>query len=285
MKKVLILIATLTATMAASAQKNIEKLFKELDKMENVNILEKNDYEDDKDAPTTFCHYKRVLMAMAYFANFDRQIFQAFNADSDSAYSFYRKTTDAPNQEKIKISYGTWNEQSVTFGSYDKHNYLVALFRDKSDRDKRHAYAIVWHEDNGNLIITRYHIYGKDPNKSLSSIILDDDNIIITDHFNTLVTKTRSINATKDVKSDIDFMKRFGMLRASFLAANKNKDEIYRVGAVMKIVELCKDYSHLLSPNERSTCEASLGELAKQYDNDPYLAGMLKEAQLLVQKR
>lgn len=285
MKKVLILIATLTATMAASAQKNIEKLFKELDKMENVNILEKNDYEDDKDAPTTFCHYKRVMMAMAYFANFDRQIFQAFNADSDSAYSFYRKTTDAPNSEKKTITYGTRNEQSVTFGSYDKHNYLVALFRDKNDWDKRHAYAIVWHEDDGNVIITRYHIYGNDPKKSSSSIILDNDNIIITENFNTLVTKTRTLNATKDVKSDIDFMKRFGMLRASFLAAKGNKDEMYRVGAVMKIVELCKDYSHLLSPNERSTCEASLGELAKQYDNDPYLAGMLKEAQLLVQKR
>ncbi|MGM9697269.1 MAG: hypothetical protein ACI3Y0_01305 [Prevotella sp.] len=285
MKKILITIAVLTATTAASAQGNIERLFDELDTKKNVNLIEKNNYEDDKDVPTTFCHYKVVMMSKADFGNLDNLIVEAFTADNDSAYSFYRKTNDAPNAEKIKISYGTRNEQSVTFGSYNKHNYLVALFRDKGDQDKRHAYAMVWYEDDGNMRISRYHIYGNDPKKSSSSIILDNDNIIITDNFNTLVTRQRTLGATKGVTNDIEFMKRFGMLRAAFLAANKNKDEMYRVGAVMKIVELCKEYSHLLSPNERSTCEASLGELAKQYDNDTYLAGMLKEAQLLVQKR
>ena len=285
MKKILMIIASLAATTAASAQKNIESLFNQLDGKENINLIEKKNYEDDKDVPTTFCHYKVVTMSKADFGNLDKQIVDAFTADSDSAYTFYRKTSNVPNSETIKVSYGTRNEQSVTFGSYNKHNYLVALFHDTNDQNKRYAYAIVWYEEDSDMKIARYHIYGNNPQKNTSSVVLDGDNLIITDNFNTLVTRQRTLGATKGVTNDIEFMKRFGILRASFLAAKGNKDEMYRVGAVMKIVELCKDYSHLLSPNERSTCEASLGELAKQYDNDPYLAGMLKEAQLLVQKR
>ena len=193
-------------------------------------------------------------------------------------------THNAPRTFKsdFSVPYGSQNEYSVTFGTHSDHNYLVALFRDKKKSDKRNAYALVWYEKGDNVIILYYHIYGNDPTKVSNERVITYDGKQFIDNNGYVVTGLEKLEPT--INNDLDFMKRFGTLRASFVSTGVDKTLVL-YGLVVKIAELCKNHGNLLTDNERTTCDKSLFELIKNNSlGDPYIAGMLEEARIALKK-
>ena len=282
MKRTIILSAVLTMTVMASAQSNIEQLFSSLDAREDKSLLSKNHYEDDTNNPTTFCHYTEIAMPKSAFDKLDESFFKTFSSEKD-AYKIYRKTPSEANEQEINVPYGSRNEYSVVFGSHAGHNYLVDFFRDEKDSHKRHAYAIAWYAKGEDVIIMRYHIYGDDPARVSKQHIITYNGNQIIDNNGFVVTGLENLEPT--VNNDIDFMKRFGTLRASFASTRLPGSELTRTAIVLKIVDLCKKHHQLLTNNERTTCDKSLVELIKNNSyNDPFIVGMLEEARIALKK-
>lgn len=282
MKRTIILSAVLTMTVMASAQSNIEQLFSSLDAREDKSLLSKNHYEDDTDNPTTFCHYTEITMSKSAFDKLDESFFKTFSSEKD-AYKIYRKTPSEANEQEINVPYGSRNEYSVVFGSHAGHNYLVDFFRDEKDSHKRHAYAIAWYAKGEDVIIMRYHIYGDDPARVPKQHVITYNGNQIIDNNGFVVTGLENLEPT--VNNDIDFMKRFGTLRASFASTRLPGSELTRTAIVLKIVDLCKKHHQLLTNNERTTCDKSLVELIKNNSyNDPFIVGMLEEARIALKK-
>ena len=282
MKRTIILSAVLTMTVMASAQSNIEQLFSSLDAREDKSLLSKNHYEDDTDNPSTFCHYTEITMSKSAFDKLDESFFKTFSSEKD-AYKIYRKTPSEANEQEINVPYGSRNEYSVVFGSHAGHNYLVDFFRDEKDSHKRHAYAIAWYAKGEDVIIMRYHIYGDDPARVSKQHVITYNGNQIIDNNGFVVTGLENLEPT--VNNDIDFMKRFGTLRASFASTRLPGSELTRTAIVLKIVDLCKKHHQLLTNNERTTCDKSLVELIKNNSyNDPFIVGMLEEARIALKK-
>ena len=282
MKRTIILSAVLTMTVMASAQSNIEQLFSSLDAREDKSLLSKNHYEDDTDNPTTFCHYTEITMSKSAFDKLDETCIQTVSSDKE-AYKIYRKTPSEANEQEINVPYGSRNEYSVVFGSHAGHNYLVDFFRDEKDSHKRHAYAIAWYAKGEDVIIMRYHIYGDDPARVSKQHVITYNGNQIIDNNGFVVTGLENLEPT--VNNDIDFMKRFGTLRASFASTRLPGSELTRTAIVLKIVDLCKKHHQLLTNNERTTCDKSLVELIKNNSyNDPFIVGMLEEARIALKK-
>ena len=282
MKRTIILSAVLTMTVMASAQSNIEQLFSSLDAREDKSLLSKNHYEDDTDNPTTFCHYTEITMSKSAFGKLDESFFKTFSSEKD-AYKIYRKTPSEANEQEINVPYGSQNEYSVVFGSHAGHNYLVDFFRDEKDSHKRHAYAIAWYAKGEDVIIMRYHIYGDDPARVSKQHVITYNGNQIIDNNGYVVTGLENLEPT--INNDIDFMKRFGTLRASFASTRLPGSELTRTAIVLKIVDLCKKHHQLLTNNERTTCDKSLVELIKNNSyNDPFIMGMLEEARIALKK-
>lgn len=283
MKRQSILLIAMMMSIVASAQESIEQLFRSLDTRGDKTLLSKNHYEDNIDNPTTFCRYEEIMMTKKAFGKLEDEFVKTFTNEKD-AYKLYRMTHDAPRTFKSSLSvpYGTQNEYSVTFGSHSDHNYLVALFRDKTNTEKRHAYALVWYNKGDNVIILHYHIYGNDPTKVSNTRVITYDGKQIIDNNGYVITGLKDLEPT--INNDLDFMKRFGTLRASFISTGVDKTLVL-YGLVVKIAELCKNHGKLLTDNERTTCDKSLSELIKNYSlGDPYIAGMLEEARIALKK-
>ena len=283
MKRQSILLIAMMMSVVASAQEKIEQLFSSLDARGDKTLLSKNHYEDNIDTPSTFCRYEEIMMTKKAFGQLEDEFIKTFTNEKE-AYKLYRMTHNAPRTFKsdFSVPYGSQNEYSVTFGSHADHNYLVALFRDKNNSDKRHAYALVWYEKGDNVIILYYHIYGNDPTRVSNERVITYDGKQFIDNNGYVVTGLEKLEPT--INNDLDFMKRFGTLRASFVSTGVDKTLVL-YGLVVKIAELCKNHGNLLTDNERTTCDKSLSELIKNYSlGDPYIAGMLEEARLALKK-
>ena len=283
MKRQSILLIAMMMSVVASAQESIEQLFSSLDARGDKTLLSKNHYEDNIDNPTTFCRYEEIMMTKKAFGKLEDEFVKTFTNEKE-AYKLYRMTHNAPRTFKsdFSVPYGTQNEYSVTFGSHSDHNYLVALFRDKTNTDKRNAYALVWYNKGDNVIILHYHIYGNDPTKVSNTRVITYDGKQIIDNNGYVITGLKDLEPT--INNDLDFMKRFGTLRASFVSTGVDKTLVL-YGLVVKIAELCKNHGKLLTDNERTTCDKSLFELIKNNSlGDPYIAGMLEEARIALKK-
>lgn len=281
MKRQSILLMAMMIGVVASAQESIENLFSSLDARGDKTLLSKSHYEDDGDSPSTFCHYDEIMMSKSDFGNLGEKFITTFTNEKD-AYKLYSKTLPSLFKSEFSVPYGTQNEYSVTFGSHATHNYLVALFRDKKNSDKRHAYAIVWYERGSDIIILHYHIYGNDPARVSHERVITYDGKQIIDNNGYVVTGLDNLEPT--ISNDLDFMKRFGTLRASFISTHATST-LVRSGIVVKIAELCKNHGNLLTDNERATCDKSLSELIKNNSlSDPYISGMLEEARIALKK-
>ena len=283
MKRQSILLIAMMMSIVASAQESIEQLFRSLDTRGDKTLLSKNHYEDNIDNPTTFCHYDEIMMSKSDFGKLEEEFVKTYTNEKD-AYKLYRMTHKTPRTFKsdFSVPYGPRNEYSVIFGSHADHNYLVALFRDKNNSEKRHAYALVWYNKGDNVIILHYHIYGNDPTKVSNTRVITYDGKQIIDNNGYVITGLKDLEPT--INNDLDFMKRFGTLRASFISTGVDKTLVL-YGLVVKIAELCKNHGKLLTDNERTTCDKSLSELIKNNSlGDPYIAGMLEEARIALKK-
>ena len=283
MKRQSILLIAMMMSIVASAQESIEQLFRSLDTRSDKTLLSKNHYEDNIDNPTTFCRYEEIMMTKKAFGKLEDEFVKTFTNEKE-AYKLYRMTHNAPRTFKSEFSvpYGSQNQYSVTFGTHSDHNYLVALCRDKKKSDKRNAYALVWYEKGDNVIILHYHIYGNDPTRVSNERVITYDGKQFIDNNGYVVTGLEKLEPT--INNDLDFMKRFGTLRASFVSTGVDKTLVL-YGLVVKIAELCKNHGNLLTDNERTTCDKSLFELIKNNSlGDPYIAGMLEEARIALKK-
>ena len=233
MKRQSILFIAIMISVVASAQENIEHLFRSLDTRGDKTLLSKNHYEDNIDTPSTFCRYEEIMMTKKAFGQLEDEFIKTFTNEKE-AYKLYRMTHNAPRTFKsdFSVPYGSQNEYSVTFGTHADHNYLVALFRDKNNSEKRHAYALVWYNKGDNVIILHYHIYGNDPTKVSNERVITYDGKQIIDNNGYVITGLKDLEPT--INNDLDFMKRFGTLRASFVSTGVDKTLVL-YGLVVKI--------------------------------------------------
>lgn len=278
MKRLSTLIIATTLSLAATAQREIQNLFDRIDILPGQNLMAKDNYSDDNDLPTTYCHYSYITLAKSTFGDLDQQIIQAFTTQP-KAYRIFRKTRDMRNtNSEVLVTYGPSQEYKITFGSHDAHNYLVDFYRDSLDTSKRHAYAIVWYTEADQVHLLRYHIYGDDPrNIDNQRTITYGNNLFVDNSGNIVISSTDKKDPT--IATDLDFLKRFGTLRAALVNHSQDSSTMILTGIAIKILDLCKKHKQLLNDNERATCDKSLLELIKNYTSgDTYVQGLLEEA-------
>ena len=281
MKRQSVLFVALAIATLATAQTNIEELLDSIITSGDMTLLSKSRYEDESKNPTTYCHCIEVTMAKTTFDKLEGKLALSASEERD-AYKIFRMIPGVSTYSRFSIPYGRQNEYSVTFGSHSDHNYLVALFHDKANSQKRHAYAIVWYDKGENVIMMYYHIYGDDPAQTHNQRVITYDGSQLIDNNGYVVAGLK--NMEPSINDDIDFMKRFGTLCASVMSADVDKTLVF-YGLVTKIADLCKKHANLLSDNERATCDKSLANLIKFYTmGDPYVAGMLEEARIALKK-
>ena len=281
MKRQSVLFVALAIATLATAQTNIEELLDSLITSGDMTLLSKSRYEDESKNPTTYCHCIEVTMAKTTFDKLEGKLALSASEERD-AYKIFRMIPGVSTYSRFSIPYGRQNEYSVTFGSPSDHNYLVALFHDKANSQKRHAYAIVWYDKGENVIMMYYHIYGDDPAQVQNQRVITYDGSQLIDNNGYVVAGLK--NMEPSINDDIDFMKRFGTLCASVMSADVEKTLVF-YGLVTKIADMCKKHANLLSDNERATCDKSLANLIKFYTmGDPYVAGMLEEARIALKK-
>lgn len=81
-----------------------------------------------------------------------------------------------------------------------------------------------------------------------------------------------------DITTGMDFLQRFGNLRASYKNSLQNNSELeLQTAFVNKIVQLCREYRKVLSVSERIIVADGVDEL-KKLTKDKYLSAMLDEA-------
>lgn len=282
MKRLISIVAVVTISIMASAQSKIEMLFNSIDSIKDKSFLSKINYEDDSSSPQTFCRYEEISIPQSAFGNLDKTIIDTFSSEKE-AYNIFRKQpgrADSTLQHEygMKVLYGPHNSYSVTFGTQESHNYMVALFRDKKNEDKRHAFAAVWYPQDDDMVLLKYHIYGDNPSKVKKNRVISLNDNMIIDYGSTGEYMVTGYTEPA-INNDMDFMKRFGTLRATMMSANSAEDNLVRTGIVMKICELFRKHSGMLTDNERNTCDKTLQELIKYYSfEDPFIKGMLEEA-------
>ena len=278
MKRLSTLIIATTLSLAATAQREIQTLFDRIDSLPGQILMAKDNYSDHNDLPTTYCHYSYITLAKSTFGDLDQQIIQAFTTQP-KAYRIFRKTRDMRNtNSEVLVTYGPSQEYKITFGSHDAHNYLVDFYRDSLDTAKRHAYAIVWYTEADQVHLLRYHIYGDDPRHiDNQRTITYGNNLFVDNSGNIVISSTDKKDPT--IATDLDFLRRFGTLRAAMVSHSQGSSTMILTGIAIKILDLCKKHKQLLNDNERTTCDKSLLELIiNNTGGDIYVRGLLEEA-------
>lgn len=314
MRQILIMAIFLVQTFVASAQSNIEKVFKFVLNDPSTEVLSSSDYNVVcVDSGVSYCKFTEFTVPAKkkkLFAQIEKQLLLA---KSDAYDVFIKKPGSSSFASKCQYDYGANNEYSVELGSYMSHAYYGLCFKDPADSMRRHAYLAVWFKDSRKYHCYYYHIYGVMParfkefksgvrgalkpiNKGSmlrTQTVLDDNGVTTTTYDNdgnVRVFNSRSFSSAmaNEVKNDIDFMLMFGNLRAAFLDAIKDADaKTLQTGIVVKIARLCREHSKLLTDNEKQTCTSIIDEMKstlKKVNPDTFMDGVLQEARIAVAK-
>lgn len=316
MRQILIMAILMLQTFAASAQSNIEKVFKIVLHDPSVEILANTDYNvvclDSAPSYCKFTEFTIPTKKKKLFAQIEKELL----LEKANAYDvFIKKPGRSSSLTDNRIyAYGANNEYSVELGAHKSHIYYGMCFKDAADPMRRHAYLAIWFNENNKYHCYYYHIYGVIPAR-LNELKLDgnskfkfnslpksmtrrtqtviDDNRVTTttydDEGNVRVVKSHPLSeVTNDVKTDIDFMLMFGNLRVAFLDAIKDVDaKTLQTGIVVKIARLCKEHNKLLTDNEKKTCISNIDEMKntlKKVNSDSFLDGVLQEARIALEK-
>lgn len=314
MRQILIMAIFLVQTFAASAQSNIEKVFKFVLNNPSTEVLSSSDYNVVcVDSGVSYCKFTEFTIPVKkkkLFAQIEKQLLLA----KSDAYNVYIKKPGTSSFASNRLyDYGANNEYSVELGARNSHIYYGLCFKDSADSMRRHAYLAVWFKDSRKYHCYYYHIYGVMParfNEFKSGVrgalkpinkgsmlrtqtVLDDNGVTTTTYDNdgnVRVFNSRSFSSAmaNEVKNDIDFMLLFGNLRAAFLDAIKDADaKTLQTGIVVKIARLCREHSKLLTDNEKQTCTSIIDEMKstlKKVNPDTFMDGVLQEARIAVAK-
>lgn len=314
MRQILIMAIFLVQAFVASAQSNIEKVFKIVLNDPSTEVLSSSDYNVVcADSGVSYCKFTEFTVPAKkkkLFAQIEKELLLA---KSDAYNVFIKKPGSSSLTSNRLYDYGANNEYSVELGAHKSHVYYGLCFKDPADSMRRHAYLAVWFKDSRKYHCYYYHIYGVMParfkefksgvrgalkslNKGTSlrtQTVLDDNGVTTTTYDNdgnVRVFNSRSFpSATNnEVKTDIDFMLLFGNLRAAFLDAIKDADaKTLQTGIVVKIARLCREHSKLLTDNEKQTCTSIIDEMKstlKKVNPDTFMDGVLQEARIAVAK-
>lgn len=314
MRQILIMAIFLVQAFAASAQSNIEKVFKIVLNNPSTEVLSSSDYNVVcADSGVSYCKFTEFTVPAKkkkLLAQIEKELLLA---KSDAYNVFIKKPGSSSLTSNRLYDYGANNEYSVELGAHKSHVYYGLCFKDPADSMRRHAYLAVWFKDSRKYHCYYYHIYGVMParfkefksgvrgalkpiNKGSmlrTQTVLDDNGVTTTTYDNdgnVRVFNSRSFpSATNnEVKTDIDFMLLFGNLRAAFLDAIKDADaKTLQTGIVVKIARLCREHSKLLTDNEKQTCTSIIDEMKstlKKVNPDTFMDGVLQEARIAVAK-
>ena len=313
MRQILIMAIFLVQTFAASAQSNIEKVFKFVLNNPSTEVLSSSDYNVVcVDSGVSYCKFIEFTVPAKkkkLFAQIEKQLLLA---KSDAYNVFIKKPGSSSLASNRLYDYGANNEYSVELGAHKSHVYYGLCFKDPADSMRRHAYLAVWFKDSSKFHCYYYHIYGVMParfkefksgvrgakpiNKGSmlrTQTVLDDNGVTTTTYDNdgnVRVFNSRSFSSAmaNEVNNDIDFMLLFGNLRAAFLDAIKDADaKTLQTGIVVKIARLCREHSKLLTDNEKRTCTSIIDEMKstlKKVNPDTFMDGVLQEARIAVAK-
>lgn len=313
MRQILIMAIFLVQAFVASAQSNIEKVFKIVLNDPSTEVLSSSDYNVVcVDSGVSYCKFTEFTVPAKkkkLFAQIEKQLLLA----KSDAYNVYIKKPGSCSLATNRLyDYGANNEYSVELGAHKSHVYYGLCFKDPADSMRRHAYLAVWFKDSSKFHCYYYHIYGVMParfkefksgvrgakpiNKGSmlrTQTVLDDNGVTTTTYDNdgnVRVFNSRSFSSAmaNEVKNDIDFMLLFGNLRAAFLDAIKDADaKTLQTGIVVKIARLCREHSKLLTDNEKRTCTSIIDEMKstlKKVNPDTFMDGVLQEARIAVAK-
>ena len=199
----------------------------------------------------------------------------------------------------------------MQLGANKSHYYYGLCFNDANDPLRRHAYLYIWFKDGSNYHCYYYHIYGVNPARfeeykssinapkktTKTSVVrtktYSDGDVVVTTTYdnNGNVTSTQSSPWSvemNNIKTDTDFMLQFGNMRVAFLDAIKDAGaKTLQTGIVVKMARMCKEYSKLLTQNEKKTCMYSINEMKeklKKTNADTFMDGMLQEAWIALSK-
>ena len=313
MRQILIMAIFLVQAFVASAQSNIEKVFKIVLNDPSTEVLSSSDYNVVcVDSGVSYCKFTEFTVPAKkkkLFAQIEKELLLA----KSDAYNVYIKKPGSSSLASHRLyDYGANNEYSVELGAHKSHVYYGLCFKDPADSMRRHAYLAVWFKDSSKFHCYYYHIYGVMParfkefksgvrgakpiNKGSmlrTQTVLDDNGVTTTTYDNdgnVRVFNSRSFSSAmaNEVKNDIDFMLLFGNLRAAFLDAIKDADaKTLQTGIVVKIARLCREHSKLLTDNEKQTCTSIIDEMKstlKKVNPDTFMDGVLQEARIAVAK-
>ena len=239
MRQILIMAIFLVQTFAASAQSNIEKVFKIVLDNPSTEVLSSSDYNVVcVDSGVSYCKFTEFTVPVKkkkLFAQIEKELLLA----KSDAYNVYIKKPGTSSFASNRLyDYGANNEYSVELGARNSHIYYGLCFKDPADSMRRHAYLAVWFKDSRKYHCYYYHIYGVMParfNEFKSGVrgalkpinkgsmlrtqtVLDDNGVTTTTYDNdgnVRVFNSRSFSSAmaNEVKNDIDFMLLFGNLR------------------------------------------------------------------------
>ena len=147
------------------------------------------------------------------------------------------------------------------------------------------------------LMSTRRKISASNKPTTKTSVVrtktYTDGDVVVTTTYdnNGNVKSTQSSTWSAEmnnIKTDTDFMLQFGNMRVAFLDAIKDAGaKTLQTGIVVKMARMCKEYSKLLTQNEKKTCMNSINEMKdklKKTNADTFMDGMLQEAWIALSK-
>ena len=177
MKKVIFLGLTLVLAITATAQSHVINAYEAL-KQDRCATVQRISNSFDKDGKRT-----GQLEAYAFDASGShhaeqlvKDLIEAFNTDSDQAYSYVNVTRDKKTTaQRYAIHYDDAGN-TVVIGKDVKYNYTILSAMDKDDNTKtmRYCYAIEWrkHKDDGHLSGRVIKAYAPKPSSNLKKVVV-----------------------------------------------------------------------------------------------------------------
>lgn len=318
--KLLTIVALCIApSITLDAQEHLDKAIADFasneDIMKYVSTSVEKENSESEDRQTSFAYtYVFNFPNMGKFKSI-KPLIDAFYKDCDSAYKVLEKS--AGINDKVNIAYGEKLEKLITLGGQVNCNYKVLLVRDSKDSLRRYAYGISWTIDPADQSVSGsiYKIYSPDPQKakkagkhsmirinSDGSIDISDNNAIRHVPFNSdayrqmqerMALKGTNTNTlvdnikTDSIKTSTDFIKKFGIIRSTYIKYNQNTDgneslldmafvdkSQLNTALVNKMLELCTNYANLLDKHEILLCREGLTDM-KKITTDRYLYRLL----------
>ncbi len=284
MRQILIMAIFLVQAFVASAQSNIEKVFKIVLNDPSTEVLSSSDYNVVcVDSGVSYCKFTEFTVPAKkkkLFAQIEKQLLLA----KSDAYNVYIKKPGSSSLASNRLyDYGANNEYSVELGAHKSHAHCYYY----------HIYGVM----PARFKEFKSGVRGAKPINKGSMLrtqtVLDDNGVTTTTYDNdgnVRVFNSRSFSSAmaNEVKNDIDFMLMFGNLRAAFLDAIKDADaKTLQTGIVVKIARLCREHNKLLTDNEKQTCTSIIDEMKstlKKVNPDTFMDGVLQEARIAVAK-